>query len=227
VTLVGDPCPIDSTEPIRLLVADDERLFRDALCALLESEPSFDVVGCAADGEETIRLARQVQPDVLLLDLAMPPMSGLDTLRALSASRVSTRTVLLTGAIELPDVLMALQLGARGVVLKDVSPALLFKSIRTVMSGEYWVGGSAVPDLISALREAAPARASEQPKFGLTARELEIVVAVAAGRSNREIARELHISHETVKHHLARIYDKVGASTRVELAVFALHHNLL
>ena len=227
MTLVGDPSPIAGRKPIRLLVADDERLFREALCVLLENEPSFEVVGYAGNGYETLRLARQVKPDVLLLDLVMPHMGGLETLRALSASRVSTRTLLLTGAIDGPDVLTALQLGARGVVLKDVSPDVLFKSIRVVVSGEYWVGGSAAPDLMSAFRQAAPARAGEEPKFGLTPRELEIVVAVAAGRSNREIAGELRISRETVKHHLARIYDKVGASTRVELAVFALHHDLL
>jgi two-component system, NarL family, nitrate/nitrite response regulator NarL len=212
---------------IRLLIADDERLFREALRLLLETEPSFEVVGYAANGNDTIRLAKEVKPDVLLLDLVMPHMGGFDTLRALAASRVSIRTILVTAAIERSDVLMALQLGARGVVLKDVSPELLFKSIRVVMSGEYWVDGSAVSDLISALRQATSAKVAEEPKFALTPRELEITVAVAAGYSNREIARQLHISRETVKHHLTKIYDKVGASTRVELAVFAHHHKLL
>jgi DNA-binding NarL/FixJ family response regulator len=179
---------------IRLLIADDERLFREALCVLLATEPSFDVVGYAANGDETIRLAKQVRPDVLLLDLAMPRMGGLETLRALSVGRISVRTILVTGAIERPDVLAALQLGARGVVLKDASPELLFKSIRVVMSGESWIARAAVADLISAFRHASPATTAKQHKFGLTERELEIVVAVVAGQSNRDIARHLSCS---------------------------------
>jgi two-component system, NarL family, nitrate/nitrite response regulator NarL len=169
-----------------------------------------------------------LKPDVLLLDLVMPHMGGLETLRALSAAKLPVRTILLAGAIERPDVLNALQLGARGVILKDASPEVLFKGIRVVMAGQYWVDSTAVADVISAFRKAAPAAdAATPPKFGLTRRELEIVIAVAAGESNREISRRLNISHETVKHHLTNIYDKVGASTRVELALFALHNNLV
>jgi DNA-binding NarL/FixJ family response regulator len=124
--------------------------------------------------------------------------------------------------------LIALQLGARGVLLKDASPELLFKSIRVVMAGQYWVDAAAVCDVISAFRKAAPAPdAPALAKFGLTRRELEIVIAVAAGESNREISRRLNISQETVKHHLTNIYSKVGVSTRVELALFALHNNLV
>jgi two-component system nitrate/nitrite response regulator NarL len=217
----------DAKKPIRLLIADDVRLFRDALSALLETEPSFEVVGYAANGDETIPLAAQLKPDVLLLDLAMPHMGGIETLRALAAAQLPVRTILLTAAIERPDVLIALQLGARGVLLKDASPELLFKSIRVVMTGQYWVDATAVSDVISAFRAATPAADAAPLKFGLTRRELEIVIAVAAGESNREISRRLTISQETVKHHLTNIYNKVGASTRVELALFALHNNLV
>ncbi len=216
----------DRDKRIRLLIADDMRLFRDALRVLLQTEPCFEVVGYAANGDETIPLAAELKPDVLLLDLVMPHMGGLDTLRALAVAKSPVRAILLAGAIDRPDVLLALQLGARGVILKDASPELLFKSIRVVMDGQYWIDSTAVADVISAFRQAAPA-SKASPKFGLTPRELEIVIAVAAGESNREISRRLNISHETVKHHLTNIYDKVGASTRVELAVFALHKNLV
>jgi two-component system nitrate/nitrite response regulator NarL len=223
----GSMSMADARKRIRLLIADDVRLFRDALSVLLETEPSFEVVGYAANGDETIPLATRLKPDVLLLDLVMPHMGGIETLRALSAAQVPVRTILLTAAIERPDVLIALQLGARGVLLKDASPELLFKSIRVVMAGQYWVDATAVSDVISAFRAAAPAAdAAAPPKFGLTRRELEIVIAVAAGESNREISRRLNISQETVKHHLTNIYNKVGASTRVELALFAVHNNL-
>jgi two-component system, NarL family, nitrate/nitrite response regulator NarL len=214
---------------VRLLLADDERLFREALRLMLEAVPGFDVVGHAADGAETVRLAKQLKPDVLLLDVGMPRLGGLDTLRALSAAQVHVKTILVTGNIARNDVLTALQLGARGIVLKDASAELLLKSIHVVMQGEYWLDGVAVTDLISAYRSATPAPAIPQPQaaFQLTHREREIVAAVANGQSNLEIANNLHISKETVKHHLTAIFDKVGASTRLELALFAIHHHIV
>jgi two-component system nitrate/nitrite response regulator NarL len=214
---------------IRLLIADDERLFREGLRVLLETEPSFEVVGYAADGAQTVRLAKQLKPDVLLLDVVMPRMGGLDTLRALRENRLRVKTILVAGSIERTEVLNALQLGAHGVVLKDVDPEFLFKSIHVAMRGEYWIDRTAVSDLVTALREASPAPAvpAEQPSFGLTEREFEIVLAVAGAQSNKEIAQQLRISPETVKHHLTKIYDKVGASTRVQLALFAKEHGLL
>jgi two-component system, NarL family, nitrate/nitrite response regulator NarL len=214
---------------IRLLLADDERLFREALRFFLETDPAFEVIGYAADGAETVRLAKQLKPDVLLLDVAMPRLGGLDTLRALSAAHVRVRTILVTGRIARTEALIALQLGARGIVLKDASPDLLLKSIHVVMHGEYWVDSTAVTDLISAYRAAPPAEPAPAaaPKLQLTQREREIVIAVAAGRSNQEVARQLKISKETVKHHLTSIFDKVGASSRLELALFAHRHDLL
>jgi two-component system nitrate/nitrite response regulator NarL len=214
---------------IRLLIADDERLFRDGLRVLLETERCFEVVGYAADGAQTVRLAKQLKPDVLLLDVVMPRMGGLDTLRALRENRLRVKTILVTGSIERTDVLNALQLGAHGVVLKDVDPELLFKSIHVAMRGEYWVDCTAVSDLVTALREASPAPAvsAEQRSFALTEREFEIVLAVAGAQSNKQIAQQLRISPETVKHHLTKIYDKVGASTRLELVLFAKQHGLL
>jgi two-component system, NarL family, nitrate/nitrite response regulator NarL len=214
---------------IRLLLADDERLFREALRFFLETDPALEVIGYAADGAETVRLAKQLKPDVLLLDVAMPRLGGLETLRALSAARVRLRTILVTGRIARTEALIALQLGARGIVLKDASPDLLVKCIHVVMHGEYWVDSTAVTDLISAYRAAPPAGPvpATAPKLPLTQREREIVIAVAAGRSNEEVARQLKISKETVKHHLTSIFDKVGASSRLELALFAHRHDLL
>ena len=139
------------TTPIRIVIADDHPIFRDGLRRLLESEPDMKVVGEACDGLEAVKMAMQAKPDILLLDLAMPHHSGLDALRDLSTNSGSAGTVriiLLTAAVEKKQVVEALQLGARGVVLKDSATQLLLKSIHAVMAGEYWVGRDSVSNLV-------------------------------------------------------------------------------
>jgi len=214
---------------IRILVADDHPIFRDGLRKLLEAESDFHVVGEASDGEEAVRLARQIQPDVLLLDLAMPHQPGLEALRELTNLQTPVRTILLTVAIDKAQLVEALQLGARGVVLKETSTELLLKSIRTVVNGQFWVGREAVTDLVKVLRDLVPAAGEESRKkaFGLTPRELEIVSAIVLGYTNKDIARKYTISEDTVKHHLTNIFDKVGVSNRLELALFAIEHRLV
>jgi two-component system, NarL family, nitrate/nitrite response regulator NarL len=213
---------------IRILIADDERLFREALRALLETEPGFSVVGGASDGAEALKLVRRLKPDVLLLDLAMPRLPGLDALRTLAESCTGVRTLVLTAATRREEVVAALQLGARGVVLKDAEPAILFSSIRAVFEGGYWFGDEAIRDLVEALRAMLPpSSATPTPRpFNLTKRELDVIKGVVAGYSNKEIALRLRLSEDTVKHHLTSIFDKVGASNRLELALFAIHHQL-
>jgi DNA-binding NarL/FixJ family response regulator len=218
------------SQPVRILLADDHPIFRDGLRRLLEAEPDLKVVGEACDGAEAVKMARQLKPDILLLDLAMPRTPGLEALREMSSGPVSNsvRVILLTAAAEKKQIVEALQLGARGVVLKDSATQLLLKSIHTVMAGEYWVGRESVSNLVQYLRNLVQSSGEEanQKKFGLTPRELEIVSAVVAGYSNKEIAEYFKISEDTVKHHLSNIFDKLGVSTRLELALFAVNQAL-
>ena len=219
-------------QPVRIVIADDHPIFRDGLRRLLEAEPDLKVLGEASDGAEAVRMARQLKPDILLLDLAMPKHPGLEALRDLStgsgANATPVRVILLTAAAEKSQIVEALQLGARGVVLKDSATQLLLKAIHTVMSGEYWVGRESVSNLVQYLRTLVQSSSDEarQKKFGLTPRELEIVAAVVAGYSNKEIAEYFKISEDTVKHHLSNIFDKLGVSTRLELALFAVNQSL-
>jgi len=165
----------------------------------------------------------------MLLDLAMPKHPGLEALRDLSNGEAnSVRVILLTAAAEKKEIVEALQLGARGVVLKDSATQLLLKAIHTVMAGEYWVGRESVSNLVQYLRNLVQSSGDEakQKKFGLTPRELEIVSAVVAGFANKEIAEYFKISEDTVKHHLSNIFDKLGVSTRLELALFAVNQSL-
>jgi two-component system, NarL family, nitrate/nitrite response regulator NarL len=219
------------TSPIRIVIADDHPIFRDGLRRLLESEGDMKVIGEACDGNEAIKLASELKPDILLLDLAMPHRTGLDALRDMNTNNSAVgavRIILLTAAVEKKQIVEALQLGARGVVLKDSATQLLLKSIHSVMAGEYWVGRDSVSNLVQYLRNLMQSTVEEtkQKKFGLTPRELEIVAAVVAGYANREIAEYFKISEDTVKHHLSNIFDKLGVSTRLELALFAVNQGL-
>ena len=213
---------------MRILIADDHPIFRDGLKRLLESEGEFKVIGEACDGVEAVTMARQLIPEVMLLDLAMPRRQGLETLRELASDARSVRVILLTAAAEKEQIVEALQLGARGVVLKDSATQILLKSIRAVMNGEYWVGRESVSNLVQYLRTlVTPASAFPQRnKYRLTPRELEIIAAVVAGFANKEIAQHFKISEDTVKHHLSNIFDKVGVSSRLELALFAVNQSL-
>ncbi len=214
---------------IRVLIADDHPIFRDGLRKLLESEPGFRVIGEASDGGEAVSMTRQLNPDVLLLDLAMPRLPGMEALRELAGSKAPAHIILLTAAIEKQQIVEALQLGARGVVLKDSATELLMKCIRCVMSGEYWVGRESVHDLVRTLRDLIPASGDElkRKNFGLTPREREIVSTIVAGYTNKDIAQKFSISEQTVKHHLTNIFDKLGVSNRLELALFAVNHHLI
>jgi DNA-binding NarL/FixJ family response regulator len=188
----------------------------------------FEIIGEASTGEETIAVVESVKPDLLLLDLLMPGKSGLDVLGETEACREHMRTILLSGMIDRLQMLKAVQLGVRGLVIKDSTTELLFEAIMSVIGGRYWLGHTLVSDLVELVRTysqtSEPTR--NKPRVSFTPREREVLALVVEGFSNKEIATKFTVSEETIKHHLTRMFDKAGASNRVELAMKATHTGL-
>jgi two-component system nitrate/nitrite response regulator NarL len=220
-------CPIVSLSPIRVLIANGQSLLRDGLRGLLNSG-GFLVVGETADGESVAALAEETQADVILLDLAMPRHDGIEILRELAALDLPSRTLVLASSASREQVVRAMKLGAFGVIPMESTTRRLFEGIRSVMEGQYWIGHEHVSDLVRALRNYNRLDEISRPKqFGLTPRELEVVSLVAAGYSNPEISQTFSISLQTVKHHISNIFNKLGVSNRLEMAMFAVNHRLI
>jgi two-component system nitrate/nitrite response regulator NarL len=215
---------------IRILIADDHTIFRDGLKTLLAGQAELQVVGEACDGNEALQAIEKLQPDILLLDMSMPRVNGMDVLQALANSsnhHSKVQTILLSGALEGEEITRAFELGARGIVLKDSATQMLFKSIAAVRAGEYWIGRQSFANCIEALKQHRHTAKKTPKNFGLTAREMEVLDKAVAGLSNKEIATQFVISEQTVKHHITSIFDKLGVYNRLELTLFALHHKLI
>ena len=221
--------PTSAIAPIRLVVADDHPVVRFGVKNMLMHDPQFDVVGDADDGDSAITQTLEHEPDILLLDLLMPRLPGLEAMRAIMSKSPRVKIILLTSTVTTQQVIEALQIGARGIVLKDSVAGDLGEAIRAVASGDYWIGGRRVINLLQALHELMKKSASapERRTFGLTPRELEVVQCIVEGCSNKDIAKQFGISEETVKRHLSNTFDKTGVSTRLELALFAISHKLV
>ncbi len=220
---------------IRIVVADDHPIFRDGLCKLLSLEEDFEVVAQASDGRQVLDVLQQLEPDILLLDLKMPGLDGLATLQRLQAARNKTRVIVLTASDDKNEFVQAMKLGTSGIVLKQTATELLIKSIRKVHAGEIWLDShttaAVIRQFVAADEPAAPATASapqprDRERSPLSQREREIVALVAQGFKNKEMAEKMFISEQTVKNHLHNIFDKLGVSDRLELALYAIHNNL-
>jgi DNA-binding NarL/FixJ family response regulator len=205
--------------PIRLLVVDDHPVVRDGLCSMFDRDPEFDVLGEAGDGAEAVRLAQELRPDVILMDLRMPGMDGVTAITELAAKGVAARVLVLTTYDTDSHVLPAIEAGATGYLLKDAPRADLLRAVRAAAHGEAVLSPAVTARLMSKLRSPAAGPLSQ--------RELEVLELVAAGSTNREAAARLFITEATVKTHLLNIYAKLGVSDRAAAVAEAFNRGLL
>jgi DNA-binding NarL/FixJ family response regulator len=220
-----------SDQIIRVVLADDHPIVRDGLKKLLMLEEDIAVVGEASDGREVLRVVEETKPHVIILDLRMPNMDGLAALQALQALTQKPKIIILTASEDKNEYVQAMKLGCSGIVLKQTAPELIVKSIRKVHGGEIWLDSHTTAAVMRQFATPGeiiggghPARNRERTP--LSQREREIVSLVAQGFKNREMAEKMFISEQTVKNHLHNIFDKLGVSDRLELALYAIHKGL-
>jgi len=215
--------------PIRVVLADDHPIVRDGLRKLLALEDDIEIVGEASDGREVLQVVQQTEPDVVILDLRMPNLDGLSALQALQQSYKKAKVIVLTASEDKNEFVQAMKLGCSGIVLKQTAPELIVKSIRKVHAGEIWLDShttAAVMRQFAAPGDVIGGNGKTRERSPLSQREREIVGLVAQGYKNKEMAEKMFISEQTVKNHLHNIFDKLGVSDRLELALYAIHKGL-
>ncbi len=216
-------------DAIRILLVDDHAVVREGLRAFLALQDGFEIVGEAADGDEALERAAELEPDVILMDLVMPGRDGVSAMRELRRRAQPTRVIVLTSFLDDERLLPALEAGAAGYLLKNSQPAELARAIRAAHAGEAVIDPTAAARLVDALsRNAGHARQPPASAFDqLTKRERDVLVLIADGRANKRIALELGISEKTVKAHVGRVLAKLGVSDRTQAAVLAVREGLV
>src|SRR5579864_6106956 len=219
-----------SPKTIKIAIADDHPIFRDGLKQLLSLEQDFEVVAEIGDGADVLRVVNECRPDILLLDLQMPGAHGLTILQKMQTASNPTKVIVLTASEDKNEFVQAMKLGTAGIVLKQSPTDLLFKSIRKVYAGEIWLDSRTTAAVMRQFSigddvTGAP-NGRGRERSPLSTREREIVTLVTQGFKNREMAEKMFISEQTVKNHLHNIFDKLGVSDRLELALYAIHKKL-
>jgi two-component system NarL family response regulator len=227
--LRDSPAGATETTTIRVLIADDQALFRRGLYVVLGTEENIEVVAEAADGEEAIALAAELVPDVVLMDVRMPRINGIDAARRIRQDNPATKVVMLTVSDDEEDLYEAVKAGANGYLLKEISVEEVAKAIRVVVQGQSLISPTMASKLLTEFNNLAKKAEERQqyPTPTLTTRELEVLKLVAKGMSNREIADALYISENTVKNHVRNILEKLHLHSRMEAVIYAVRERLL
>ncbi len=216
--------------PVKVLIADDHPIVREGLRRLLSLEDDVEIVGEAGDGEATVSMVDRLDPDIVLLDIRMPGMDGFGALQKLQRLGKKTRVIVLTASEDKNEYVQAMKLGCSGIVLKQTAADLIIKSIRKVHAGEIWLDSHTTAAVMRQFANptdmGVPTGVRSRDRSPLSQREREIVALVAQGYKNKEMAEKLFISEQTVKNHLHNIFDKLGVSDRLELALYAIHKGL-
>lgn len=211
---------------IKILIADDHPVVREGIKQLLDLDEKFKIVGCAGDGIECLNLIKLLEPDIVLLDINMPRLNGIQVLKELKKANIKVKTLMLTIHNEVEYLMEAVDIGCNGYVLKDSDSDTLRKAIYSIYDNQMFVQ----PDLVPVLNSGLIKREQEKERkvsHGLTKREIEVLKLISEGLFNKEIADKLTISERTVKNHISNIFKKIDASDRTQAAVYAIKHNII
>jgi len=217
----------EAGEGIRVLVADDHALFRQALRGILSTEGDLELIGEAGDGEEAVRMAIELVPDVVLMDVRMPKLAGIDAARRISTELPTTKIVMLTVSDEDSDLFEAIKAGASGYLLKEVDPAEIADAVRQIHAGQSLLSPAVASKLVSEFASLSKRADEKALRPSLTGRELEVLQLAADGLTNRQIGRRLEISENTVKNHIRNILEKLHLHSRMEAVLYAVREELI
>ncbi len=211
---------------INLLIADDHSMVRQGLKQILELEKDIVVTAQASNGNEAVRLAKECKPDIILMDINMPGINGLQAIKEIKQEKLPSKVIVLTIHEDREYLFKTLQMGAEGYVLKDAEPAVLIEAIRNVYNGQSYIQPNMTKELVKEFNRVTLHEKEKNDENNLTSREIEVLELIAEGMINKEIAKKLYISEKTVKNHVSNIFKKLDVSDRTQAAIYAFKHNM-